>query len=50
VNYSRYSYDIDIGTVGQVRQVRRWPARVLLVPLLPVGWVLSRRDRRSSVA
>ncbi len=48
VNYARYSYYLRVGSVEQIRRVRRWPTRMLLAPLLPVGRLLARRDRRPS--
>ncbi len=47
INFSRYSFDRGIGFREQLRQIHPKLAQCLLLATLPLGYALSRRDRRS---
>jgi hypothetical protein len=46
VGAARYGCDHGDGPLAQARALRRWRARALVLAALPLGWLLSLRDRR----
>jgi hypothetical protein len=46
VNFSRYSFDQDIGLGRQFNQIKPLAARLLLLASLPLGYAMSLHDRK----
>jgi glycosyltransferase involved in cell wall biosynthesis len=48
INFSRYSFGLGIGPWSQIKQVRPATAKLLLAVSIPLGFVVSLKDKRST--
>jgi glycosyltransferase involved in cell wall biosynthesis len=48
INFSRYSFGLSIGPWSQINQVRSATAKILVTVSIPLGFVMSLRDKRST--
>ncbi|MGA2427443.1 MAG: glycosyltransferase family 2 protein [Candidatus Acidiferrum sp.] len=47
INFSRYSFALGIGPSSQIKEVRSAAAKFLVAVCMPLGFVVSLRDKRS---
>jgi glycosyltransferase involved in cell wall biosynthesis len=48
INFSRYSFGLGIGPTDQIKQLRPGTAKLLVAASVPVGFLMSLRDRRNT--
>jgi hypothetical protein len=48
INFSRYSFGMKIGPTSQLKQLCPWTAKLLVAVFIPVGFLMSLRDKRNT--
>jgi glycosyltransferase involved in cell wall biosynthesis len=48
INFSRYSFGLGIGPWSQIKQLRSATAKILVTVSIPLGFIMSLRDNRST--
>ena len=48
INFSRYSFGLGIGPSSQIKELRNMTARLLVAASIPLGFLMSLRDKREA--